>query len=732
MFVEVAITVTICIAVVTSTVIVQIRPLAAVFGEGILFVGIRIAITVRIAVITGAEVESFGGDVSVSVNGVPAQLPAGQTTQGIVRELVSFAEGSSELTVNLYAVDQQGEERQLNVTYYRDSQAPIINLISALQPVPAENPVVQYPYPLSGIISETNLASVTINDQPVSVESTSETGVYQLSVGIELVPGISSPVLISARDFAGNTTSVEYSLLLDSSASLTVLVPQTDIELYSDGSSLQQQLATRVEGSLPGYSVRGTLYNEQQETVSTITLESDNELASGDISVPSETGEYRIDVELLDASQNLVSKATRNILVKATETVAMELLRVEPAAGERGVEPSSFIGFFFNKPVDVSELQISVYETAHGFTYEDQSIPGETGTHSKGHQLIQVHRDHESVSGGLSILPGETIIAFYPEQSLAYNADVFVELSYQGEEVYRGLFHTRTLPTFIEGGLMDQLQQPIGGMQIIIPALGRKTTTHANGTYSFGFGDSEAQSLPEGFYDIVFNPDMRDPRYSTISKEIRITGGERNHLGVSRLPLFDRTAGRNVISSGQSAVILAKGELTLDLSAATLHFPDARDQGSVQAQFMEFSQFAHRTHPDFTPFWAYSILPGGIDIEGTVQVDFQLPKLDDSYDYLPEEGSLVLLVGLNSATQHIEPVGVGEIYNYRVRSLGEPEFNSLDYVGYVQLPADVSDLYQLYLDGEFGLRELTAKLPSASQQISAADSNITSIADSEE
>jgi hypothetical protein len=69
-----------------------------------------------------------------------------------------------------------------------------------------------------------------------------------------------------------------------------------------------------------------------------------------------------------------------------------------------------------------------------------------------------------------------------------------------------------------------------------------------------------------------------------------------------------------------------------------------------------------------------------------------------------------ITVGLDRASRHIVPVGVGRISNYRVVSTGAPHYQSLDVLGYVLQGSAAQPLLQDYVDGKTDLRALQIAL----------------------
>src|SRR5690606_3874115 len=135
--------------------------------------------------------------------------------------------------------------------------------------------------------------------------------------------------------------------------------------------------------------------------------------------------------------------------------------------------PNDFISLYFNQAIDLSKLELRVFETAHGKTYVDMDELGTSELQAQGYQLVDVNRDHQPVAGNLAELPGSQVVAFYPTRDLAYDAEVTVEVRYDGQELERIRYRTRPLPTFISGVVLDQLQQPVVNVEVQLEELGR-------------------------------------------------------------------------------------------------------------------------------------------------------------------------------------------------------------------------------------------------------------------
>jgi hypothetical protein len=282
-------------------------------------------------------------------------------------------------------------------------------------------------------------------------------------------------------------------------------------------------------------------------------------------------------------------------------------------------------------------------------------------------------------------------------------------LDYDGAELAHQMFHTRALPTFINGTVIDQFAQPIAGIRVSLPELGRSTTTNRDGAFAFGYGDRYDQAIPAGRHELVINPDLKQTRFGTLNRWVSVQPGRQNRLEPSRLPLLDQNI-PFVPVEGRSQTSLLAGAVKLDLSNADLQFPDSRRSGDLHLQFTDFTQLPYPVGGSQLPHWVYTGQPAGIQVEGEMSVDLAMPKLNQSYDYLPPDGSYVLMVGLDRASRHIVPVGVGRISNYRVVSTGAPHYQSLDVLGYVLQGSAAQPLLQDYVDGKTDLRALQIAL----------------------
>ena len=397
--------------------------------------------------------------------------------------------------------------------------------------------------------------------------------------------------------------------------------------------------------------------------------------------------------------------------VEDEQLLPLALAEIKPANHAGHIEPNSFISLGFNRAIDSSKLQVTVRETAHGFTYQRLTDPEDNNSGS--YQLVNVDREFETVSGKLSSLPGNQLIGFYPDRELAYNATVFVTVHYDGVEMQRSQFTTRALPTFLDGGVLDQLGQPVAGITVSLPELKRSTVTGSNGGFSFGYGDSAESALPAGRYNIVVNPGMSNPAFGTLSRWVIIEAGAQNTQSALRLSMLNQQGALTPISGGGSFV-LAKGSLSLDLTQGSLIFPDGSSQGLAMAQFSQFADVTQPRDEDFYSPWSISLQPEGIRVNGTLGIDIALPRLEGSHNWLPPEGERVLLLGTDARHRVIKPLGVGRIQGTHVIS-ERNEFSTLDQFSLLTVGSSHQALLARYVAGEVTLTAMLGELRSALQ-----------------
>ena len=645
------------------------------------------------------QVKSDAHWVQVNVNGQEAHPPVAGVGNFYFNSVVNFAPGASEVTVIIEAIDNLGQVATLSPTFRLDGQSPQIT-VNDLTPVPDINDVAVSPYQLSGTIIDDNMASFTINGQPVTLRPGAQSQHYHFSVNIPLDPKQELDLLLQARDVSGNLTSANYTLNSIATASIKPLLPGKGTELTANGKPISLQVAARVSGTgIAGVRVQANSLETE------LTL--NGTLASGELLLPAEGGEYTLYYRAFDDQGQQIAAASRTISVVDHQATPLKLLRHEPLNNENFVETNQAIELYFNKAIDPTLLSVVVRETLHGSTYIDMDPPGKDFIDARGYELQPVNRSQEPVPGTLELLPGDNSAAFYPARHYGFSGTLLVDVLYNNEEVGRFTFTARPLPTFVIGGISDQFGQPLAGITVSLPDLGRESTTNADGSFSFGFQDSPGTTLPGGRHKLVVNSGFAVPGYGTLTTTINLQEGRRNDLGLLRVQEMHPNVSFSLISSGQEDVSLAGHNLQLDLSDARLLFDNRRDSGSAHVQFLSVEQITAKIAPNAWPHWVFATQPRGIGVEGEVGVTLQVPPLYGSYDYLLLDKQYVVMVGYDAKLESIQIVGLGLLENRRVTSIGKLALTSLDFIGYALVsPALQPTLEEWASTGSMGALEL--------------------------
>lgn len=660
---------------------------------------------------------SYAGGAQITVAGMPVVLANNQ--YGTISELLSFPEGQESWDVNVEITDNSSKVSSQQVTYYLDTTPPVVQLDNAIQPTPVVNTVTDQPYTISGTVADSQIASLTINGKPIALQPTSNVGVYTFSAQLGLNLDSILSVSIEAKDYGGNATTNEYSFELDSNVSLSMLLPPANTKLINLGVPINLQIAARLEGVVDNYTAKGVI-KQGSNVIEEAALSIGDGLVSGYIETLLPAGSYSIEISLLDQGVEL-TKTVRNIIVENNQDIPLQLVNIEPMNGEQHIETNTPITLYFNKAIDPSNLSVLVTETAHGFSYVNSDPHGTEGFQAKGYQLVKVDIDDEPVSGGMSILPGGRVIGYYPSREFAYKSQVQVVVTYDGQEFSRSRFDTRELPTFVDGAVLDQFGQPVPGAIVELVELNRQTITDASGVFGFGYGDKPTETLPDGRFTLRVNNGFKLGDFGTLQKKVFINKGEKTRVGAQVLAALNKD---DAFSSLQkdAQVNMAKGDLKLDTSDVNVFFPNGKTSGFAMALFMPAGSFPHSYDPMFMPYWLYGIHPMGIEIDGELDIDFALPKLELIQDYVWDDGAYVLLVGLDSEKDIIVPVGVGVVENNRVKSL-RTEYTRLDYIGYAPMPEQVFEHLQSYAEQGMSLNMMVTKIKSLLTSVPSAEGN---------
>ena len=648
------------------------------------------------------RVTSYAGAVNVTVNGHAAIVRVSGGDTYYFEDLLAFSAGQEQLPVVIEATDALNKRTQFNANYFLDNTGPQIQL-AGLSPSPTVNPVAQSPANILGVVSDSNLASVTVNDAPIRVSPTAVTGQYAFALPLTLAPGAEASWAIAAFDRSGNKTQVEYIFKSSAQASIDPLLPAAAADFIGNIEPLSIQVAARVGGLVSTNKVIASIGSASVELAIAGTL------ASGNISVPPTAGAYVLNYQVLNENQEVIASTSRNFTVRNEQDIPVQLLRHEPENNEDLVEPNQPIELYFNKPIDTTKLEVKVYETLHGKTYLNLDPAGLDFINAKGYQLMDVHRDRELVTGGISVLPDGKIIAFYPSRQFGFSGTLYVDIKYNSEELTHFTFKVRKLPTFVIGGIADQFGQPLSGITVTLPELGRTTITNNDGGFAFGFQEPAGKEIPGGRYKLNINPDFATQGYGTQVRSINLQEGYKNEIPIIRLTELHPSIPFQLVSSHQAEASFVGDALRFDFSEARLLF-DGRTSGQLQYQFFQYDQLGTAVAPGAWPQWMYAGQPRGVEVEGKVGITMNIPQRDGSYDYIPGVIRYVFIMGYNPEREVIEPVGIGEITNHQVVSVGKVALKTLDFVGYAWVHPDFQVRMEAVANGQVPLQQLISEL----------------------
>lgn len=650
---------------------------------------------------------------AVGISGVTVDFEAA-TLSGTSNTEVQFtrtvdisAMPGSELTLPVTATDTAGQSSTVLLTLFRDVDAPEITITTPgiLSP-PEVNAVVEAPLILSGQVVDANLSAFTVNGQDIGLLPGSQSGTWLFEVAVETPYGQEHTVTLAATDRAGQQTQRELIVRLDTPVSIEFIQPAAGLEMLTTMAITEIPVVARISGLAGTDSVSVHLDNTTPEQMSL-----DGNMATHTLTTAEREGQHRITVAVRDETGALRVQSQRDITLINADTVPLEVERTQPANNAKNASISEFIALYFNKPIMPADLQIEVKESVHGKTWDLTKYAGVDPLQAGAvDPLVEVHRDQAPVPGSLSVFPGEKVVSYHLLRELAYGADVFVAVSYAGQVIEDFTFKVETLPTLVLGAVVNQLSQPVVELQVSLPALDLHAVTDKQGLFSFGFGDNPDLRIPSGRHKIVFNPGQANPRFGSVESYINLQHGIANRVGATIVPALSKQISHQHIRSGSAEIVLAGGELKLHAAQADFLFPDHRNDGNVHVQFTPAQQLSHQPLTAARPLWVYAVQPQGIEVSGEITIDMATPALNSRYDYLPPDGTYVVLVGQDPRALQIVPIGVGLLENRRVSSQGKVHLQRLDYLGFAFVPEDRQALLQQYAEGDISLTQLIAAL----------------------
>lgn len=647
----------------------------------------------------GGTISDPAGVAQLTVNDSPVEISGIRNTEFGFFYVVDIGGQEGDVNIEIEAVDVFDNVTTETIAGRRDATPPRIELDETYRPAPDLNAIRTTALNLSGLVSDETLAGFSINGRTVGLAPGGNPGSYRFEQVINRHTSRPFPLELSAWDAAGNRTDAEYRFWLKSFTSIEIVSPHPGSEILVTGETADITVTARVSGDVQAVAA----VNASIGGATPIPLSFANSVASGTISIPAVTDTRTVNVSALDDEGDLVVKSEADFRLRHSDDIALDIESQSPANGATGIEPNDPIQIRFNKPVDLTLVSLSIKETTHGMAYEtgDPSL-------AKPGELVEMHRDQRAVDGGLSGVPGNRAVVFYPERDFGYGGRVFLTVSYDGEEIARSQFTIRSNPTFLHGIVADPFMEPVGGVTVAIPEIGWETTTDDNGSFGFGFGRDAGNELPEGRLKLVVNPGLADPDYGVVERYAIVERGRLSRIGLIQLPVLDPDLPFRRIASGQTDAVLDSGDLRLDLSNTRLLFPDGADAGNVHVQFTPFNELPVAGVGGSLPQWMYAVQPAGINVSGDVTVTIQAPELFGSLGYLPEDGSRVLLLGLDIASNQLAPVGTGELSDGLVA--GTAAYQRLDYIGYALVGQDKQQVLLDYENGTLTRRQLISAL----------------------
>lgn len=653
------------------------------------------------SVIISGDINSQAGISSVTIAGQPVTL-VGQTANYKTFQYEYNLVGiEGQVSIDIVATDSLNQVTTKTLNVSNDTLAPVISITTpGIALSPTVNSTNEMPYKLQGSVNDSNLTGFSINGNTVSLLPGATAGSYDFAVDLNLPTGAGQIVTLEAWDTAGNRSSQEVIFDVTLPVQIEIISPRDKTEIASNTTGANIDVVARLTGMEAGYTA-----NLIFDADAAVAMNRDGNVANLGIQTPLNTGEHTITIQIQDAAQQVVSSRSVSVTLKNIENIPLAVERTEPANDEKGVDPNERINVYFNQAIDPSLLTIQVHETVHGKTYDLASQEGKGMGELTLPGLIDIHKEMEALTGTLSQFPGNRYSSFNPADLYNYNADIYVTVNYNNAELHRFNFKVKAVPTIISGLVRDQLGEVIEGIEVSIPELELRGLTDEKGNFSL-HSEKAGKTVKGGRYSIIYNPDMAKAIYGTATNDFSLQLGNINSISAQIVPLLNPGIAFTHVRSKQNPVLLANNNMELDLSDATLTFPNGRDTGNLHVQFTKLTELGFNTMKEAIPYWMYAVQPAGIEVSGNVGVKIQMPILFGSYDYVPANGTLVVMLGFSNNSKLIEPVGVGRIQDNIVTSVGKLPMQSMDYFGYAMVETEHQPILQRFADGEISSIEL--------------------------
>ena len=639
---------------------------------------------------------------SLTVNGESVALFGNPLTGLSFNHSINLsAISSGTFDINIAANADGLDAIQETITVNIDREAPQITLTNTLTAPPAVNEIREQPYVISGTVTDANLSSLSINGQGLLLQPAAGVNAYNFNTGLRLAEGEQTTVNVIATDLAGNESLVQYLFNANTQANIEIVQPLENTTHTTYGATHDINFISRITG-ITGVNANliVTAGGTAQQAIAI-----NQDIITGVISINTADTINSIRFEVRDDSNELLAAKELPITLINGDTIPLSVEKTVPENGDKYYQPHHPIKLYFNKVVELDRVTVTVRETFHGQTYSTERISSAQLDNVYQGQLVEVHKNNEAVAGGLSLVPGERIVEFYPDKDISYGAQVFVDVSYDGTSLKRFAYNVRSRPTFVAGTVYNQIQQSIPNIEVSIPELKLTTLTDVHGTFSFGAGIKPENNIKTGRYRVVVNENGKNPKYGTTQQDVSVQAGVLNNNKMIRIAALDPSIAHNRIASGVSNTI-SSGNLVLDASQARFQFAHGESAGNVHVQRVEIGEMLYVPALDeLVPFWMYQIQPQGIKVVGDLQIEITAPSLYGSFDYLPPNGTYVVLAARDEKSLLIKPVGVAVVQDGKMISQGKVHLDRLDYIGYVFVENDnkTQSILSDYANGQINI-----------------------------
>ena len=654
-------------------------------------------------------VYSGSSSTSLLISGVPVSL----SSAGEFNTVVSLDScDGAETQITLLAIDSFDQSSEKTISVSCDNERPIID-VQYPQTLNGNtvNQIIENPMRLTGVVEDRNLVGVEINGQSVTTVPATTTGQYRFSASVQLNNGEETELTISARDRAGNETTLSYTVLADLPVAIEIISPSTGTSIAFSGEPIELETIAQVTGLDATQQVLLTINDG-----SAIPMNLAGDTASLVQTITLLEGENTLLVEVVNDNNDVVTRARRSFVSEPVVVAPLALLRSDPEAQSQHQLPNYPINLFFNQNgVDIDQVEVIVTQSVHGQIYDLSDQAGAGFTEIAEPTLVEVHKDHEVVDGEIARYPGDGLVSFYPAEPFYYGATVYVELNYAGQNLSRFSYTVQELPTLINGIVTNLLGEPLSGIDVSIPELSLQTTTNDHGNFDFGAGQIQSVAIGSGRYTLLINEDQVDPSWGVLEFWANVQKSRINNLGRFQLPKILRDTPYVPIAGGKP-VSLFNGAVTLDLTDASVRFPDGRNQGNAQVQMLLASQLPHSATEAAVPQFAWHLQPSGIEVEGEVSLTINIPPFRGGYAHVPPSETRVVLLGYDKDAKQLAPIGTGRVDGRKIHSIGELNLKSLDYVSYAIVPISVYESLWEWERGEIStIRQLHSELLEAAQ-----------------